>query len=104
MEASSKLCADHKLPLKLFCEDCEYLICNKCNRQYHSGHEVVAPSIQQRNEALLAMDMPTSKDEMKEMLETLREAAKQETERSTKLKQKIEKRRAELAQLKNSNN
>eukprot|EP00012_Vannella_robusta_P008347 CAMPEP_0206200358 /NCGR_PEP_ID=MMETSP0166-20121206/10837_1 /ASSEMBLY_ACC=CAM_ASM_000260 /TAXON_ID=95228 /ORGANISM="Vannella robusta, Strain DIVA3 518/3/11/1/6" /LENGTH=39 /DNA_ID= /DNA_START= /DNA_END= /DNA_ORIENTATION= len=39
------------------------------------------------------MDMPTSKDEMKEMLETLREAAKQETERSTKLKQKIEKRR-----------
>merc|ERR1712130_625086 len=92
-------CAIHHLPLKLYCEDCSYLVCNRCNRQSHDGHEVVLPTAQLRHQALLRQEVPTSRDEQRELLESLRKAAEAESERTKQLRAQIEQRKAQLAQL-----
>lgn len=97
-------CNEHGLLLKLYCETCSYLICNKCNRQYHDNHEVVAPTAHERNELLVKQEIPTSKDDLKSMLADLREAVSQENERSAKLREQMEKRKAELEKLKQQEN
>lgn len=94
-------CNEHGLVLKLYCADCSYLVCNKCNRQHHEDHEVVAPTVQQRNQLLVDQEIPQSKDELKSLLSNLREAVNQEKDRSTILREQVEKRKAELAKLKN---
>ena len=95
----SSECAIHDLPLKLYCEDCSSLVCNRCNRQSHDGHDVVLPTTQLRHEALLRREVPSSRDECRELLESLRNAAEAENQRTAQLRAQIEQRKAQLARL-----
>lgn len=92
-------CEIHNLPFKLYCEDCLYLICNKCNRQFHEGHEVVKPSEQERTKALLEKRIPNNKDQMRDMLSSLQSTMEKEKERTAKLRERIAAREKELKNL-----